>query len=153
MRVGMGYDVHPLVEGRGLIMGGVEIPYDKVLLGHSDGDVLSHAIGDALLGSVAKGDLGTHFPDTDPKYEGISSLKLLEHISSLLRPAEILNIDATVVCQEPKLAPFVPQMIENISKALGIEPEKISIKGTTTEGLGFTGRGEGIACQAVVLVE
>lgn len=153
MRVGTGYDVHPLVEGRELIIGGVPIPYEKGLLGHSDGDVLSHAIGDALLGSVGEGDLGSHFPDTDPKYKDISSLKLLERISSLLEPRKILNIDATVICEKPRLAPFIPGMREKLANALGIDSERISIKATTTEGLGFTGRGEGIACQAVVLLE
>jgi len=153
MRVGIGYDVHPLVEGRPLVIGGVEIPYARGLLGHSDGDVLCHAIGDAVLGSASKGDLGSHFPDSDPKYKGISSLKLLEQISALVRPKRIVNLDATVVCEEPRLAPFVPEMRRNLSKALGISPDAISAKATTSEGLGFTGRGEGIACLAVVLTE
>ncbi len=153
MRVGTGCDVHPLVKGRALIIGGVEIPYDHGLLGHSDGDVLSHAVGDAILGALAKGDLGSHFPDTDPEYEGISSLKLLERISSLLEGRRILNIDATVVCQEPRLAPHIGEMRDNLSRALGVDRDTISIKATTTERLGFTGRREGIACLAAVLVE
>lgn len=153
MRVGTGCDVHPLVKGRALIIGGVEIPHDQGLLGHSDGDVLSHAVGDALLGALAKGDLGSHFPDTDPEYQGISSLKLLERISSLLEGRRILNIDATVVCQEPKLAPHIGEMRDNLSRALGVDRDAISIKATTTERLGFTGRREGIACLAAVLVE
>ena len=154
MRVGMGYDVHKLTEGRKLILGGVEIPYEKGLLGHSDADVLIHAVMDALLGAAALGDIGKHFPDTDPAYEGISSVKLLEHVASLLEKKGygVGNIDAVIIAQKPKMAPHIPQMKENIAKALGIPESKINIKATTEEGLGFTGRGEGIASQAICLL-
>lgn len=154
-RIGTGYDVHRLTEGRKLILGGVDIPYEKGLLGHSDADVLVHAIADALLGAAALGDIGQHFPDSDPKYKGISSILLLEHVAKLVRENgfEIGNVDATVIAQMPKLAPYRVRMAENIAKALALMPERVSIKATTTEGLGFTGRGEGIAAQAVVLLQ
>ena len=147
----MGYDVHKLVEGRPLILGGVEIPHTLGLLGHSDADVLVHAIMDALLGAAALGDIGKHFPDTDPQYKGISSMKLLEHVRLLLEKNGYVveNIDATVIAQKPKLRPYIAQMEENIAKILGIVKEQINIKATTEEGLGFTGTGEGISSQAV----
>ena len=151
MRVGMGYDVHRLVEERKLILGGVEIPYEKGLLGHSDADVLLHAIMDALLGAAALGDIGKHFPDTDPAYKGISSIRLLEHVGRLLEEHNYVvgNIDATIIAQRPKMAPHIPQMRANVAKALGIEESQINIKATTEEGLGFTGTGEGISSQAI----
>ena len=151
MRVGMGYDVHKLVEGRALILGGVEIPYEKGLLGHSDADVLLHAIMDALLGAAALGDIGKHFPDSDPAYKGISSMKLLEHVGALLEEKNYVvgNIDATIIAQRPKMAPHIPAMRENIAKALQISVEQINVKATTEEGLGFTGSGEGISSQAI----
>ena len=154
MRVGLGYDVHRLVSGRALILGGVEIPFDLGLLGHSDADVISHAIGDALLGAAALGDLGAHFPDTDPVYAGCSSLKLLSAIALLLAQGDyvISNIDATIIAQKPKMAPFISAMRQNIAGALDISPDRVSVKATTTEGLGFTGTGEGIAAQAIVLL-
>ena len=151
MRVGMGYDVHRLTEGRPLILGGVEIPYEKGLLGHSDADVLLHAIMDALLGAAALGDIGRHFPDTDPAYEGISSIRLLEQTGALLEEADyaIGNIDAVIIAQRPKMAPYIPRMREHIAEALKISVSQINIKATTEEGLGFTGTGEGISAQAV----
>ena len=154
MRVGMGYDVHKLTEGRDLILGGVNIPWEKGLLGHSDADVLIHAVMDALLGAAALGDIGKHFPDTDPAYKGISSIKLLVHVAGLLRENgyEVGNIDATVIAQKPKMAPHIPQMRRNMAEALGISESKLNIKATTEEGLGFTGRGEGIASQAICLL-
>ena len=154
MRIGMGYDVHRLAENRKMIIGGVEIPYEKGLLGHSDADVLLHAIMDALLGAAALGDIGKHFPDTDPAYEGISSMKLLEKVGQLLEDNRyvIENIDATIIAQKPKMAPHIPQMRKNMADALGIPESKINIKATTEEGLGFTGRGEGIASQAICLL-
>lgn len=154
MRVGMGYDVHKLTEGRKLILGGVDIPWEKGLLGHSDADVLIHAVMDALLGAAALGDIGKHFPDTDPAYKGISSIKLLVHVADLLRENgyEVGNIDATVIAQKPKMAPHIPQMRRNMAEALGISESKLNIKATTEEGLGFTGRGEGIASQAICLL-
>ena len=154
MRIGQGYDVHKLVEGRDLILGGVTIPYEKGLLGHSDADVLVHAIMDALLGAAALGDIGQHFPDTDPRYKGISSIELLKHIGALLDENHYLieNIDATIICQRPKLAPYRPQMAANIAEALHLNIGQVSIKATTEEGLGFTGRGEGIASQAICLL-
>ena len=154
MRVGMGYDVHRLAEGRNLILGGVQIPWEKGLLGHSDADVLIHAIMDALLGAAALGDIGRHFPDTDPAYEGISSVMLLKHVAELLQENGygITNIDATIIAQKPKMAPHIPQMRENIADALGIGLSALNIKATTEEGLGFTGRGEGIASQALCLL-
>ena len=154
MRIGMGYDVHKLTEGRKLILGGVDIPWEKGLLGHSDADVLIHAVMDALLGAAALGDIGKHFPDTDPAYKGISSIKLLVHVAGLLRENgyEVGNIDATVIAQKPKMAPHIPQMRRNMAEALGISESKLNIKATTEEGLGFTGRGEGIASQAICLL-
>ena len=154
MRIGMGYDVHRLVEDRKLIMGGVEIPYEKGLLGHSDADVLLHAIMDALLGAAALGDIGKHFPDTDPAYKGISSLKLLQHVGELLEENKFLieNIDATIIAQAPKMRPYIDQMRQNIASALQIEAEQVSVKATTEEGLGFTGTGEGISAQAICML-
>ena len=151
MRVGMGYDVHRLVEGRKLILGGVEIPYEKGLLGHSDADVLIHAIMDALLGAAALGDIGKHFPDTDPRYKGISSVELLKQVAKLLDENNyvIENIDATVIAQRPKLRPYMEEMTKNIAGALGIEENRLNLKATTEEGLGFTGNGEGMASQAI----
>ena len=155
MRVGLGYDVHKLVEGRDLIMGGVKIPYEKGLLGHSDADVLVHAIMDALLGAAAMGDIGKHFPDTDPKYKGADSLELLEHVGKLLDENlyVIENIDATIIAQRPKMAPHIQTMRENIARVLGVEVDQINIKATTEEGLGFTGTGEGISSQAICAIE
>ena len=155
MRIGMGYDVHRLVEGRDLILGGVNIPFEKGLLGHSDADVVLHAIMDALLGAAALGDIGQHFPDTDPTYKGISSILLLKHVGALLRDNgfTIGNIDATIIAQRPKLAPFRPQMTANVAQALEISENQVCIKATTEEGLGFTGRQEGIAAQAIVLLQ
>ena len=155
MRIGMGYDVHKLVENRKLILGGVDIPYEKGLLGHSDADVVVHAIMDALLGAAALGDIGKHFPDTDDRYKGISSIKLLHHVGELLRENnfKIGNIDATIICQKPKLAPFRDEMVKNVAKALNIEESRVCIKATTEEGLGFTGEGLGISSQAIALLE
>ena len=154
MRIGMGYDVHRLTEDRKLIMGGVEIPYEKGLLGHSDADVLLHAIMDALLGAAALGDIGKHFPDTDPAYKGISSVKLLQHVGTLLEENKFLieNIDATIIAQAPKMRPYIDQMRENIAVALQIEVEQVNVKATTEEGLGFTGTGEGISAQAICML-
>lgn len=155
MRVGMGYDVHKLVEDRDLILGGVKIPYDKGLLGHSDADVLVHAIMDALLGAAALGDIGKHFPDCDPQYKGISSIRLLEHVAGLLDEHQYIveNIDATIIAQRPKMLPHIASMRENIAGALKISVDQVNIKATTEEGLGFTGTGEGISSQAVCLIE
>ena len=155
MRVGMGYDVHRLTAGRKLILGGVEIPYGKGLLGHSDADVLVHAVMDALLGAAALGDIGKHFPDTDPEYEGISSIRLLEHVGRLLdeKGYVIENVDATIIAQGPKMRPYIDQMRENIAEALKIETDQVNVKATTEEGLGFTGSGEGISSQAVCALE
>ena len=155
IRVGYGYDVHRLVEGRKLILGGVDIPFEKGLLGHSDADVLLHAVTDALFGAAALGDIGSHFPDTDPRYKGADSLKLLEACGKELRDLgwRVVNIDSTVVAQRPKLLPHVPQMRENIARVLGLEVSQVSVKGKTEEGLGFTGTGEGIAVHAVCLIE
>ncbi len=154
MRIGMGYDVHKLVEGRDLIIGGVTIPYEKGLLGHSDADVLLHAISDALLGAAALGDIGKHFPDTDPAYKGISSIILLEKVGELLEENRFLieNIDATIIAQAPKMRPFIDTMRENIAKALRIEVEQVNVKATTEEGLGFTGEGLGISSQAICML-
>ena len=154
MRIGMGYDVHRLVEGRDLIIGGVKIPYEKGLLGHSDADVLLHAIMDALLGAAALGDIGKHFPDTDPTYKGISSIKLLEKVGELLEENHVFieNIDATIIAQAPKMRPHIDTMRENIAKALLIDVGQVNVKATTEEGLGFTGSGEGISSQAICLV-
>ena len=155
MRVGIGYDVHRLVEGRKLILGGVKIEFERGLSGHSDADVLSHAIGDALLGAASLGDLGRHFPDSDERYKGISSLRLLEEIRSKLtdKGFGIINIDATVVAEVPRLAPYIEKMRKRLSDTLKIPLEDLSVKATTTEGLGFTGRGEGVACYAIVSLE
>ena len=154
MRVGMGYDVHRLVPERDLILGGVKIPWEKGLLGHSDADVLLHAVMDALLGAAALGDIGKHFPDTDPTYKGISSVKLLSHVGGLLEEKgyAIVNIDATISAQQPKMAPHIPLMRQHMAQALGIDESQINVKATTEEGLGFTGRGEGIASQAICLL-
>ena len=155
MRVGMGYDVHRLVEGRDLILGGVTIPYEKGLLGHSDADVLLHAVMDALLGAAALGDIGKHFPDTDPAYKGISSILLLQKVGELLEEHCFLieNIDATILAQRPKLRPYIDEMRRNIASACNLDLDCVSIKATTEEGLGFTGRGEGIAAHAVCLLK
>lgn len=154
MRIGMGYDVHKLVENRDLILGGVKIPYEKGLLGHSDADVLLHAIMDSLLGAAALGDIGKHFPDTDPKYKGADSIKLLEFVGELLNKNnyKISNIDATIIAQRPKMAPHIATMRENIAKALNIDLDQINVKATTEEGLGFTGSGEGISSQSICLL-
>lgn len=154
MRIGMGYDVHRLVEGRKLIMGGVEIPYEMGLLGHSDADVLLHAISDALLGAAALGDIGKHFPDTDPRYEGADSLKLLSEVGKLIEKEYYLieNIDATIIAQAPKMRPHIDTMRQNIADALGIDISQVSVKATTEEGLGFTGNKEGISAQAICLL-
>ncbi len=154
MRIGMGYDVHRLVEGRALVMGGVTIPYELGLLGHSDADVLLHAVADALLGAAALGDIGKHFPDTDPAYKGISSMILLEKVGKLLEENMfyIENIDATIIAQAPKMRPYIDQMRENIARALGISADQVNVKATTEEGLGFTGEGKGISAQAVCLL-
>jgi len=151
MRVGMGYDVHKLVEGRDLIIGGVKIPHTLGLLGHSDADVLLHAISDALLGAAALGDIGKHFPDTDPAYKGADSLKLLEHVGILIEEKGYVveNIDATIIAQKPKMRPHIPQMEENIAKVLKIDVSQVNVKATTEEGLGFTGTEEGISSQAI----
>lgn len=155
MRIGHGYDVHRLTEGRKLILGGVDIPYEKGLLGHSDADVLTHAIMDALLGAAALGDIGKLFPDTDPAYAGADSLVLLERVRERLSKAgyRVGNIDATILAQRPKLAPHIPQMRANLADRLGIEVDQVSVKATTEEGLGFTGTGEGMAAHAVCLLE
>ena len=154
MRVGIGYDVHKFAEGRKLILGGVEIPYGKGLLGHSDADVIVHAIMDALLGAAALGDIGQHFPDTDPAYEGISSIALLKKVGERLEENnyEVGNIDSIIIAQRPKMMPHLTQMRQNVADALGIGIDRVSIKATTEEGLGFTGRGEGIAAQATCLL-
>ena len=154
MRVGMGYDVHKLVEGRKLILGGVNVPYEKGLLGHSDADVLTHAIMDALLGAAALGDIGRHFPDTDEKYKGADSIELLRHVKKLLdeKMFIISNIDATVIAQRPKLKDFIPDMVTTIAEALSLSENQVNIKATTEEGLGFTGSGEGISSQAICLL-
>ena len=155
MRIGHGYDVHRLTEGRKLILGGVDIPYEKGLLGHSDADVLTHAIMDALLGAAALGDIGKLFPDTNPAYAGADSLVLLERVRERLSKAgyRVGNIDATILAQRPKLAPHIPQMRANLADRLGIEVDQVSVKATTEEGLGFTGTGEGMAAHAVCLLE
>lgn len=155
MRIGSGYDVHKLVENRDLILGGVKIPYEKGLLGHSDADVLLHAIADALLGAVALGDIGKHFPDTDPQYKGADSRKLLSHVLDLISAEGycIINLDATVIAQKPKLAPYIQEMREHIAETLGLLVSQVNVKATTEEGLGFTGAGLGIAATAVCLLE
>ena len=155
MRIGQGFDVHPLVTGRALVIGGVTIPCDKGLLGHSDADVLLHAICDALLGAAALGDIGRHFPDSDARYKGIDSRELLRHVASLLRDKgfEVVNVDATIIAQAPRMAPHIAAMVANIAADLGLDPAAVNVKATTTEELGFTGRGEGIAASAICLVE
>lgn len=155
LRIGHGYDVHRLVEGRKLILGGVDIPWEKGLLGHSDADVLVHAVMDALTGAARLGDIGKLFPDTDPAYAGISSLKLLSEVGRLLgkKGFAVVNIDATLLAQAPKVGPYKQRMAENITAALGIGPERVNVKATTEEGLGFTGDGSGMAAHAVVLLE
>lgn len=155
LRVGIGFDVHPLVEGRKLVLGGVEIPHAKGLLGHSDADVLIHAICDALLGAISEGDLGRHFPDTDPRYRDMSSMILLKKVMEKAKAKgfRVVNMDATITAQEPRLAEYIPQMIDRIGEALEIGPGRVNVKATSPEGLGFSGRGEGIIGQSVVLVE
>jgi 2-C-methyl-D-erythritol 2,4-cyclodiphosphate synthase len=155
MRIGNGYDVHRLVAGRKLILGGVDVPHTKGLLGHSDADVLLHALSDAILGAIGEGDIGRHFPDTDPAYKGADSIKLLRHVMALAdaKGFRIGNVDTTIVAQRPKLAGFIPQMRLNIARALSTEEERVNVKATTTEELGFAGRGEGIAAYAVALLE
>ena len=155
MRIGHGYDVHRLVLERKLILGGVEVPYEKGLLGHSDADVLTHAVMDALLGAAGLGDIGKHFPDIDPAYAGADSMKLLEHVAGLLRARgwQVSNVDATILAQRPKLAPHIPAMRRTLAGHLGLEEEQVNVKATTEEGLGFTGSGEGMAAHAVCLLE
>ena len=155
MRIGHGYDVHKLVEGRDLILGGVKIDYEKGLLGHSDADVLLHAVSDALLGAAGLGDIGRHFPDTDPKYKGADSLELLREVYRKIseKGYRVGNIDVTMVAQRPKLKDFIPQMQENIAAAVGVTPDRVNVKATTEERLGFTGTGEGMSCHAVCLLE
>jgi 2-C-methyl-D-erythritol 2,4-cyclodiphosphate synthase len=155
MRIGQGFDVHPLVAGRKLVIGGVEIAHDKGLAGHSDADVLLHAICDALLGAAGLGDIGKHFPDTDERFKGIDSRELLRQVAKLLaeRGRRVVNIDATIVAEAPRMAPHIPRMVDNIAADLGVPATHVNVKATTTEKLGFTGRGEGIAAQAVCLVE
>lgn len=155
MRIGMGYDVHRLVEDRDLIIGGEKIEYEYGLLGHSDADVLLHAIMDALLGAAALGDIGTHFPDTDERYRGISSVRLLAYVDQLLEENgySVGNIDATIIAQRPKMAPYIPKIRENVANTLGLELNQVNIKATTEEGLGFTGSGDGISAQAVCILE
>ena len=153
-RIGHGFDVHRLVEGRKCIIGGVDIPHDKGLLGHSDADVLLHAICDALLGAAALGDIGKHFPDTDPRYKGIDSRQLLRHVVALLKAQGYVagNVDATLIAQAPRMAPHIPAMRANIAADCAVELDAVNVKATTTEGLGFTGRGEGVAAEAVCLI-
>ena len=155
MRIGHGYDVHKLVEGRDLILGGVKIDYEKGLLGHSDADVLLHAVSDALLGAVGLGDIGKHFPDTDPQYKGADSLVLLTVVAQRVKEAgyRVSNIDVTMIAQKPKLKDHIPQMVLNIASAVGIEANRVNVKATTEEKLGFTGSGEGMSCHAVCLLE
>ena len=155
MRIGQGYDVHRLAPGRNLVIGGVDIPFDKGLLGHSDADVLVHAACDAILGAAGLGDLGLHFPDTEIRFKDIRSLKLLSHCARLIEADgyKVANLDATIIAQEPKLAPYRDQMIDNMARALNIPSKRVSIKATTTEGLGFTGQGLGMAAMCVVLLE
>ena len=154
MRIGQGFDVHQLVAGRKLVIGGVEIAHDKGLLGHSDADVLLHAICDALLGAAALGDIGKHFPDSDPRYKGIDSRTLLRHVFALLKDKgyRVVNVDATIIAEAPRMAPHIAQMVANIAADLGVDAGAVNVKATTTEKLGFTGRGEGIAAQAIALL-
>ena len=155
MRIGHGYDVHKLVEGRDLILGGVKIPYEKGLLGHSDADVLLHAVSDSLLGAAALGDIGKHFPDTDPAYKGADSLELLRVVGEKVKEAgyQVSNIDVTMIAQRPKLAPHIPTMRENIARVLALDVSQVNVKATTEEHLGFTGDGSGMSCHAVCLLE
>jgi 2-C-methyl-D-erythritol 2,4-cyclodiphosphate synthase len=155
MRIGHGYDVHRLVEGRKLIMGGVDIPYEKGLLGHSDADVLLHAVADAILGALGEGDIGRHFPDTDPAFAGADSMMLLAHVMTLAdeRGYRLGNLDATVIAQRPRMAPHIPAMCENIARVLNSTAGQVNVKATTEEGLGFTGSGEGISAHAVVVIQ
>ena len=155
MRIGHGYDVHKLVEGRDLILGGVKIPFEKGLLGHSDADVLLHAVSDALLGAAGLGDIGKHFPDTDPQYKGADSLVLLQVVAQRVKEAgyRVSNIDVTMIAQRPKLKDHIPQMVLNIASAVGIAPDRVNVKATTEEKLGFTGEGLGMSCHAVCLLE
>ena len=155
MRIGHGYDVHKLVEGRDLILGGVKIPYEKGLLGHSDADVLLHAVSDALLGAAGLGDIGVHFPDTDPQYKGADSLLLLQTVGLKVKAQgyRISNIDVTMIAQRPKLKDYIPQMVQNIARVLELEPGRVNVKATTEEKLGFTGEGLGMSCHAVCLLE
>ena len=155
MRIGHGYDVHRLVEGRDLILGGVKVPHTLGLLGHSDADVLTHAVMDALLGAAALGDIGRHFPDTDPTYKGADSLVLLDHVMALLKETgyRVGNVDATILAQKPKLAPYITQMRDNLARHMGVEPDRVNVKATTEEHLGFTGAEEGIAAHSVCLLE
>jgi 2-C-methyl-D-erythritol 2,4-cyclodiphosphate synthase len=155
MRIGQGFDVHPLVTGRKLVVGGVEIAHDKGLLGHSDADVLLHAVCDALLGAMGLGDIGRHFPDTDPKYKGIDSRELLREVARLIggKGYRVMNVDATIIAQAPRMAPHIPSMAANIAADLGLPVDLVNVKATTTEKLGFAGRGEGIAAQAICLIE
>lgn len=155
MRIGHGYDVHKLVEGRDLILGGVKIDYEKGLLGHSDADVLLHAVSDALLGAAGLGDIGKHFPDTDPQYKGADSLVLLQVVAQRVKEAgyRVSNIDVTMIAQKPKLKDHIPQMVRNIASAVGIAPDRVNVKATTEEKLGFTGEGLGMSCHAVCLLE
>ena len=155
MRIGHGYDVHKLAENRDLIIGGVKIPYEKGLLGHSDADVMLHAVSDALLGAAGLGDIGRHFPDTDPRYKGADSLELLRIVAEKVRNAgyRVSNIDVTMIAQRPKLKDSIPQMAENIASAVGIAPDRVNVKATTEEHLGFTGSGEGMSCHSVCLLE
>jgi 2-C-methyl-D-erythritol 2,4-cyclodiphosphate synthase len=154
MRIGQGFDVHALVPGRRLVIGGVEIAHDKGLLGHSDADVLLHAVCDALLGAAALGDIGRHFPDSDARYRGIDSRELLRHVAGLLKEKglRVVNVDATIIAEAPRMAPHVARMVANIASDIGVETAAVNVKATTTEGLGFTGRGEGIAAQAICLL-
>ncbi|MGG3455809.1 2-C-methyl-D-erythritol 2,4-cyclodiphosphate synthase [Paenibacillus rhizolycopersici] len=154
-RVGQGFDVHQLVEGRPCIIGGVHIPYEKGLLGHSDADVLLHTISDAILGAIGLGDIGRHFPDTDPAFKDADSVVLLQRVWDMAveKGYRLGNLDATIIAQKPKMAPYIPQMVEVIARTLGTEPELVNVKATTTEQLGFTGRGEGIAAQCIVCLE
>lgn len=154
-RIGQGFDVHQLTEGRPLIIGGIAIPYEKGLLGHSDADVLLHTVADACLGAIGAGDIGKHFPDTDPAFKNADSAKLLEHVWKIVKEHgyELVNADCTIIAQKPKMAPYIEQMKLRVAELLGALPDQINIKATTTEKLGFTGRGEGIAAQAVVLLK
>ena len=155
MRIGHGYDVHKLVEGRDLILGGVKIPYEKGLLGHSDADVLLHAVSDALLGAAGLGDIGKHFPDTDPRYKGADSLELLRIVGRMVaeKGYRVSNVDVTMIAQKPKLKDYLPKIGENIAEAVGVTPDRVNVKATTEEHLGFTGSGEGMSCHAVCLLE